>query len=70
MKLFKTLIFSKKVEQVAYGMYVHFISESELGGCNIPQLMDCKTTIKKLKKAYPKQDLKDIVLITVKLTES
>ena len=67
--IFKTLEFTDRKEQIAFGRYVAFISESELGGCQIPQLMQVGTTIRKLKNIYPKQDFEGVRIITLKVSE-
>lgn len=69
MALFKTLEFTDEKERTSFGRYVAFISKNELGGCEIPQLMQIGTTIRKLKKLYPDQNFEGIRLITLKVSE-
>ena len=69
MEIFKALVFAEEKEQIAFGKYVALINESELGGCDIPQLMQIGTTIRKLKKLYPKQDFEGVQLVTLKVGE-
>jgi len=67
--VYKTLEFIDRKKQLSFGRYVILINESELGGCDIPQLMNLETTMRKLKKSYPKQYFDDVRLILLKVNE-
>jgi len=66
MELFKTLIFKSEKEQTTLGKYAHIIGGALAGG-EIPQLMTPQTTMKLLKKAYPKHIFKGVELITLEV---
>lgn len=69
MKTFKVLEFTDELDSRHFGKYAIPVTENELGGGNIPQLMTPQTTMKALKRIYPKMDFRGTRLRLVKLID-